>query len=271
MVAVVLTSPAGAKKKLETGQRKTFSPIKLDLDDADKAKRKRGSARVYEELREDILWVRIDPGTALDEVALARRFELSRTPVREALVMLAAEDLVTFLPNRTSIVAPHMLDNMSEYLDNHLLLARSVARQAACFRTKENLADIKEAAQRYEDALESNDVYQIFGADLAFHRAVSASCRNHFSRKFHDLSIDYGRRAFVLHYFPAFNQQERQTALVEHRALVDALEAGDQDRSDAAISNHLRSEMNVIKRTLDPKMGFDMNVSDLPNHEVQND
>lgn len=259
MVAVVLMN-SSEKKKLETGRQKSIPPFKIGGGQDGAPKRKRGSARVYEELREDILWLRIEPGSALDEVALAKRFEMSRTPIREAVVMLATDDLVTFLPNRTSIVAPHMLDNMNEYLDSHLLLARSVARQAAHFRTEPDLERMRAAARAYEDALASNDVYAIFGADLALHRAISSGCGNYFSRKFHDISLDTGRRAYVLHYFPAFGAEEKRTSLDEHARLIEAIEARDADASDQAMAQHIGSELKVFKRALDPKIGFDMQV-----------
>ncbi len=260
MVAVALMHPTG-KKKLETGTRKTLEPLKLDPSEDGRPKSKRGSVRVYEELREDILWIRLDPGSVLDEVALAKRFGVSRTPVREALVMLASEDLLVFLPSRTSIVAPHMLDNFSEYLDSHLILARSVARQAATARVDDDLARLQAAKQDYEDALETNDVYRIYGADLTFHREISRTSHNHFSQKFHDLSLDCGRRSHVLHYFPKFGEAERRSSRQEHAALVAAIEAGDPDKADAAIARHLKSEMDVIKRTLEPKTGFDMDIA----------
>ena len=92
---------------------------------------RRGALQVYDVLREEILWVRIAPGTALDEHDLAARFEVSRTPIREALLLLAGERLVQFLPNRTSIVAPFSLDNAGDYLDTALIISRAMARAAA--------------------------------------------------------------------------------------------------------------------------------------------
>ncbi len=68
--------------------------------------RGRGVQTVYEALRRAIVDLRLEPGSPLDEVTLAERFDMSRTPVREALVRLAAEGLVTQLPNRNTIVAP---------------------------------------------------------------------------------------------------------------------------------------------------------------------
>jgi DNA-binding GntR family transcriptional regulator len=228
-----------------------------------KPRRKRGSVAVYEELREDILWIRIEPGSALDEVALAERFDLSRTPVREALVMLASEDLVTFLPNRTTIVAPHKMTNLSEYLDTHLVLARMIARSAARTRTTEDVAHIRNAQMHYETVAASGDVRSVFGADLSLHREISKSSHNSFAQKFHDLSLDYGRRLHILHYYPEFGVPEQERSIEQHRDLVDAIAEGDADQGDAAIAQHVRSEMNAIIRSLEPKIGFNMDVSDV--------
>lgn len=240
----------------------TGTAASADALSAEKPRRKRGAIAVYEELREDILWVRVEPGSALDEVALAERFELSRTPVREALVMLAGEDLVTFLQNRTTIVAPHKLDNMAEYLDTHLLLARAVARSAAVRRDDDDLRRIIRAKEAYEKVVGSDDVNRIFAADLELHRQISRACHNSFARKFHDMSLDYGRRSHILHYYAVFGDAERQDSLREHDELVGAIEAGDADGSDAAIARHVRSELEVMIRTLQPTTGLEMDITD---------
>ena len=65
-----------------------------------------GVQTVYEQLRQSIVSLELPPGSALDEVRLSQQFGLSRTPVREALVRLMGDGLVTLLSNRTTIVAP---------------------------------------------------------------------------------------------------------------------------------------------------------------------
>jgi DNA-binding GntR family transcriptional regulator len=59
-----------------------------------------GTQHVYAQIREDIIALRLPPGADLDEASLERRFGLSRTPVREALIRLASDGLITMLPNR---------------------------------------------------------------------------------------------------------------------------------------------------------------------------
>lgn len=219
------------------------------------ARRGRGSTAVYEELREDILTLRMAPGSALDEVALAERFGLSRTPIREALLMLSREDLVTFLPGRSAIVTPHTMSNAHEYMDALMLLSRAINRLAAEMRTPASLATIRQCQENYVRALGGGDVHAVTAADIAFHQAISAATGNEFLGKFYRLALDYGRRMHMLHYYPVFDDEERALCIAQHQAMVEAIEAGDAARSDALAGEHVMSELRVVQRSLEPKVG----------------
>ena len=224
--------------------------------DAPARKRERGSTAVYEDMREDILSLKIRPGTGLDEVALAARFGLSRTPIREALLMLQREDLVTFLPSRSAIVTPHRMSNAHEYMDTYMLLSRAIARLAAEMRTVDTLSVIKERQRSYEQVSLERDIDDIVAADLAFHRAISVASGNEFLGKFYGLSLDYGRRMQLLHYYPLFGRQERDDCVAEHAAIVEALESGDVERAEEWAGRHVMSELRVVQRSLEPKVGM---------------
>lgn len=218
-------------------------------------KRGRGSTAIYEEMREDILCLRMAPGSALDEVALAERFGMSRTPIREALLMLSREDLVTFLPGRSAIVTPHKMSNAHEYMDALMLLSRAIHRLAAEICTPEALAEIKAAQTGYSAAVGTGTVDDIVAADLAFHRAVSFASGNEFLGNFYRLALDYGRRMQLLHYYPLFDATERQRSIDQHAAMVEAIETGDGAASERLASEHVMSELRVVQRSLEPKVG----------------
>lgn len=120
-----------------------------------------GALQVYDELREDILWLRIKPGATLDEVGLAARFKVSRTPIREAFLLLLGKNFVQFLPNRTTIAAPFLLNNLGDYMDTFLILSRGAVRSTAVCGLADPvvlnsfLTDYAEAIrqQRFHDAL----------------------------------------------------------------------------------------------------------------------
>ncbi len=218
-------------------------------------RRGRGSTAVYEELREDILTLRMAPGTALDEIAIADRFGLSRTPIREALLMLSREDLVTFLPGRSAIVTPHTMSNAHEYMDALMLMSRAIARLAAEVRSDEDLQRIQARHEEYAQAVKDDDVHKVTAADLAFHREVSASSRNGFLGNFYSLALDYGRRMHLLHYYPLFDDEQRRKCVAQHEALVEAIAGRDADTSERIASEHVLSELEVVQRSLQPKIG----------------
>lgn len=219
-------------------------------------RRQRGSAAVYEDMREDILSLEMAPGSALDEVALARRFGLSRTPIREALLMLSRENLVTLLPNRSTIVTPHTMSNAHEYMDALVLLSRAVARLAAEARNAAALSEIGARQKAYEEAIKQADVQVIVAADLGFHLAVSLASDNEFLGNFYRLSLDYGRRMHLLHYYPLFDDAERAACVADHAEIVAALEKGDAERAETLAGKHVLSELRVVQRSLEPKVGL---------------
>lgn len=222
--------------------------------DPDAAERRpRGSTAVYDELREDILSLQIEPGAPLDEVALAKRFGVSRTPIREALIMLSSELLVRFLPSRSAIVAPHTMANTSEYLDALILHARPVARLAALKRSDRSLSDLRERQKQYEAAAgDLADIDRIVAADLAFHNAIAEAGGNEFFRHFFALTLDYGRRMMLLNYYTRFDAAEAERTRREHALLVDAIAAGDEERADDRAVKHIRSFIKVIQKSLEP-------------------
>lgn len=210
---------------------------------------------MHEDLREDILSLRIAPGAPLDEIALGKRFGLSRTPIREALLMLDSEDLVTFSHSRSPFVTPHDLGNANEYMDSLMLLSRAIASLASEMRTPESMASIRAEAKAYEKVVLTTNIEAIAVANLNFHRAISFATHNQFLGKFYRLSLDYGRRMNLLHYYPLFDADEKALTVERHEALADAIEAGDASAAVDIAGEHVMSELRVIQRSLEPKIG----------------
>ena len=116
-----------------------------------------GAGFVYDELRREILRLRLAPGAALDEAGLVARFGLSRTPVREALIRLAADGLVTMLPNRRAQVSPLDLGNFPRFVEALNLLQRAIMRLAALRRSDNDLAAITTVRDVFEAAVAEQD------------------------------------------------------------------------------------------------------------------
>ncbi len=217
---------------------------------------------VFDALRDDILWLRIAPGSAIDEVALADRFKVSRTPVREALLMLQSEWLVQFLPNRTSIVAPLLLNNAGQYFDAHLVLARSVGRAAALSR-RANRAQLVGLVDTYEASVGQKDFAAALEVSLALFRNLTDLTGNIFLERYFQHSLDAGIRTKILHYFPNAQTQELRQAGSLMSVLVEAVVSGDADASDNAVRALIVQEIEIIMRSLQPSFGDAMSVEAL--------
>lgn len=219
---------------------------------------------VFDALRNDILWLRIAPGTAIDEVALADRFKVSRTPVREALLMLQSEWLVQFLPNRTSIVAPLLLNNAGQYFDAHLVLARSVGRAAALSR-RANQAQLAGFVETYGSAVEKQDYTAALEVSLTLFRSLTDLTGNIFLERYFKHSLDAGIRTKIRHFFPNAEPKELKQTAALMSTLVEAVAAADADASDDAVRALIVQEIEIIMRSLQPSFGDAMNVEALEN------
>jgi DNA-binding GntR family transcriptional regulator len=173
-----------------------------DADELDEPlRRRRGALLVHEQLREDILWLRLAPGSALDEVMLAKTFGVSRTPIREALLLLANEGFVHFLQNRTTIVAPLTMDNLAAYLDTFILLSRGLIRAATLNGLAQGAA-LDPYLAAFAGGLDRGDHEMAFRAQLDLYRAVAGLAQNQFLGKYFLEAQDASVRTKLLFFFP---------------------------------------------------------------------
>jgi len=217
---------------------------------------------VYETLRDDILWLRIAPGNVVDEVALAVRFKVSRTPIREALLLLQGDGLVQFLPNRTSIVAPLSLDNAGDYFDTLLILSRSMARAVARSGRAEEAA-LTPYLDAFFEAVETQDHTDALRHSLALQRSLSALTENMFLERYLGHALDSGMRSMILHYYPNASRTELRQAGQLLEALVETVVSGNEDSSDQAISAIIMQQVEIILRSLQPSDGEQMEIRPL--------
>ena len=245
---------------MQTLCKNFFMQTQNDPTDAAKTsppRKKRGALMVHEKLREDIQWLRIAPGTALDEVELAKSYEVSRTPVREALLLLANEGFVQFLQNRTSIVAPLSLHNQSAFLDTYLLLSRGLIR-AAALQGQTRRADLEAFVATYETGLQAGDTESAFRAQLGLFRHIASLARNRFLSKYFLEAQDASVRMKLLYFFPHLTKAEFNEAVARLRAVVDAMAAHDAEAGDVAVSAVILFESRVIQNGLGPRFGHKM-------------
>ncbi len=221
------------------------------------ARKKRGALLVHERLREDIQWLRIEPGAALDEVALAQDYAVSRTPIREALLLLANEGFVKFLQNRTTIVAPVSLHNLAAFLDTFILLSRSLIRSATLNGGADRAA-LERQVSAFAQGLAAGDVEAAFRAQLDLYRQISVLAKNRFLQKYFLEAQDASVRMKLLYYFPHLAGDDRGRAVGHLERVVAALVSGDPEAGDEAVREAILFETTVIQRGLGPRFGHQL-------------
>ncbi|MBN9459117.1 MAG: GntR family transcriptional regulator [Bosea sp.] len=211
--------------------------------------RKRGSGvkLVYEMLRAEILSLALSPGSPIDEVQLAERFGMSRTPIREALVRLASEGLVETLPNRSTLVANIDVLNLNPFFDAITLMYRVTTRLAAQHHRPEDLEVIRARQAEFAAAVRAQDALAMIATNRQFHAAIAEAGRNPYYCGLFVRLLDDGRRLLRL-YYQSFDDRLPEEYVHEHEEMIDAIASGDVARADALARAHADQIVRQIQR-----------------------
>lgn len=212
-------------------------------------KRGEGVQFVYRVLRDDILNLVLPPGSPIDENQLAERLSMSRTPIREALVRLAGEGLVTTLPNRSTVVSNIDFLDLPSYFDALTLMYRVTTRLAAENRTPEDLVRIRALQDEYARAVTAQDAAAMISVNRDFHAAIAEAGRNSYYTGMFSRLLDEGRRLLRI-YYSSFNDQLPRRYVEEHEDIIAAIEARDIARADQLATQHADQIVQKLQRLI---------------------
>ena len=203
-----------------------------------------GSSRAYQVLRDRIVSLEMAPGDDIDEQALVDELGISRTPLREALIRLAAEGLVSQLPNRGARVASMDIPQLQEHLEAFELAQRATTRLAALRRTPAQLAQIEKLVVAFEEAHAQHNVNEMIDGNWRLHLAIGNACGNRVLAKIYaNLLTENLRVARLAMSYETFASDEARQGhlgriLDEHRQILDAITRRDADRAEQLGASH---------------------------------
>lgn len=187
-------------------------------------------------IREAIVEGRIPPGQRLKEETLAAELGISRTPIREALLVLQSEGLVEYTPNRGSSVRTYNADDLAEMHELRTLLEGRAARQAATRITKAEVDLLRASCRRFAKHLEDGNVRGLVEENNVLHDSIVRIAGSErlagMLRSVVSLPLQY--RSYAL-----YSKEQAASSARWHEQLVDALAAGDAERAGEAMTRHL--------------------------------
>jgi DNA-binding GntR family transcriptional regulator len=228
-----------------------------------------GTQAIYAELRRRILRLDLPPGADIDEQALVREFKLSRTPVREALLKLAHEELVEIIPNRGTRVSALQFHEVGEIFDSMEIAIRITSRWAALRRTPQHLELIRKYSREFAEAAAADDFHSMSDANRGYHLAVAEAAGNRHFLKLLDsllsISVRYAymtlaRGSTIAEMFPGgFNQ-----ILAEHEAIIGLIESGNAAEADRLAGQHARLFRAKVFKLMNQDLAEKTPLDDMP-------
>ena len=199
---------------------------------------------VAERLRARIFERAIEPGEWIDEQKLSAEYGISRTPLREALKVLAAEGLVTMKPRRGAYVAEMSRDDVAQVYRMLALLEADAVADVARHASDEQLAQLQALHDRLERQVRQRDAF--FATNERCHMALLDIAGNRWRTQ---IVADLRKVMKLNRHHSLFKQGRLADSLAEHRLLMGAIEARDAAKATRLMRAHFESGLEAAATT----------------------
>src|SRR5438105_5532889 len=195
---------------------------------------------VAEQLRQQIFRRELQPGSWIDEVKIAHEFGISRTPLREALKVLAAEGLVTMKVRRGAYVTEVSENDLADVYHLLSLLESDAAGVVAQKATDEQLKELQQLHKELEAAANNRDKF--FAVNERFHMRVLQIAGN----RWRDQLVADLRKVMKLNRHNSLLKAGRvKESMLEHRAIMDAIAKRDSKLAVKRVQEHFRNGLKA--------------------------
>jgi DNA-binding GntR family transcriptional regulator len=202
---------------------------------------------VFGQLRELVLSGDLAPGEQLNEIAIAGRLNVSRTPLRKAMSQLVAEGLIEENPYRGKFVRTFTASEIHDLYEVRAVLEGHAARLATPRMNASRLETLRGILQDLQGALDAGDLPRYGEADRRFHEAIAAFSENQtLIDSLQRLSAQVQIIRSIANHDP---EVVRRTAL-ERPRIVAALEAGDAERAATLLQEHILGVRGSVEANL---------------------
>ncbi|KMO87744.1 GntR family transcriptional regulator [Megasphaera cerevisiae DSM 20462] len=186
-------------------------------------------------LTHNIVNIALQPGEKIVEKELCQFFQLSRTPIREAILELHKDHLIDIRPKRGTYVSYIDEKRVEEVRQLREVLEGEIAVQACRLLTNEQIDILRENVIVWQYYIEKQQERKIFELDKAFHAMLYTMCGKEYWNEIVQAVAPHFDRTTVL----SFRCQPKKHVLMDHKQLIEAIEKKDEQEACAAARRHL--------------------------------
>lgn len=204
------------------------------------------ASRIYQKIKDQIIEGRYPPGMRITEQYIAAEFSLSRTPVREALRMLAADGFLIFTPNSGTVVREWVPEQVRELFDLRSLIESDIARLASQKISAKEIDTLKALQDLIESqgTLATNgNANRISPINREFHQVIAQAARNERLILMLSSTIEI---PIVQQTFRRYSEKELRRSFSHHRELIDAFQARDSVWAKSVMICHIHSAKHIL-------------------------
>lgn len=198
--------------------------------------------RAYEAIKEAILTLELTPGQAVNEAELASQLNVSRTPIRDALLQLQSEGFVIIQPFRGAFVSELTAQDIMEIFALREMLEVPAARNAAQTFTPEDLAQAEGLIEQMRIAVEQDRVRDYSALSDQFHSMIVTRLNNRRVLQVLENLRDHLKRLRTM----ALLVSQSRDFFEDYRALLDGIKAGNAAATEKAMRAHLRRVVRTL-------------------------
>jgi DNA-binding GntR family transcriptional regulator len=198
---------------------------------------------VLEVVRASIIGGELAPGELYSVAELAETLQVSRTPVREALIELATRGMVRFERNRGVRILGTSINDLEQIFEIRLMLEVPAARQAVGRMGQDDVKALRGHLASMDRAADAGDVARLWVHDRQFHRALMVSSGNRRLAEYVDTLRDM---VLVRGVTTAGRARSLEAIVAEHRAILESVEAGDADGTATAVRAHIEQTARLL-------------------------
>ncbi len=199
--------------------------------------------KAYQLIKERIITLKLDPGVPVDEIYLARRVGLAPGPVNEAVERLTREGWLERTDRGVKVSEESLANILDQLFEVRSVLEGLCARLAAERASDKQLAHLEAMMPQFEEAARKADTQSWIQLDQRFHEAIYDAGGNLFLENALKELYTLDLRIFYL----ILHRMTNLPRIVEsHRAIVNALRAGDARAAERALTRHIQESQDIV-------------------------